>query len=202
MNPPGFGTEDIIERLYRFGPDLRSVIRRFNRLPEDEAVERMGSLYQYLGSVDPDEVSEKIEDLRRSYDRIPGIAKKIAGVEVADSKIRELFDNTELMIAALAARFYFDGKPKERQFESEEEHQEWIKNFRQYLERELNLILGIYPTIRNSGPIMKRLRKAMSEYGVGDFLDEVPGFYDMRSLRDKVMSIYDLFEERESGKYV
>ncbi|MBD3155128.1 MAG: hypothetical protein GF368_00550 [Candidatus Aenigmarchaeota archaeon] len=202
MSPSDFDMGSIIDGIYGLGPDLRTVVRRFNRLPEDEAIEKLGSLYQYLGSIDPDEVSEKIDELRRTYDRIPGIAKKIAGVEVADNNIREFFDNTELMIAALAARFYLNGKPKEKQFESEQEHQEWAQDFREYLERELYLILGIYPVLRNSGPIMKRLRKAMAEYGKEDFLDELPGFYDMRNLRDKIISIYDLFEEREFGKYV
>ena len=202
MSPVRFDQEELMGKLYDYGPTLRAVVIRFNELPDEEAAERMGSFYKYLRDIDPEEVSDSISKARSSYAKLPGIAKNIAGIgSNTDKKIKRLFDNTELMVVALATRFYTDNIPKKVEFRSEEEHQEWVQKFRQYLGEELSLIIGIYPDIRDSKPIMGRLRKRLKEYDRESLLDELPTVKDLEQSKNKIMSIYNLFEQRESDKY-
>lgn len=202
MSLPEIRTKDVIERLYKFGPTLRDVVQRFNQLPEQEVIKGIEGFYRYLGEVDPKIVSSRIEEMEMAYKRIPGIAKSIAGIsDVADRRIRELFTNTELMVSMLAARFYQDGKLKQRDFTSREEHQEWVRKFRGYLEEELKLLLEIYPKIRESGIIMGKVRGALKPYGREAFLDKLPSNDDMREMRAKILRVYDLFEKEQAAKY-
>jgi len=201
MALPEFDMKSTIEKLYGFDPDLRSAVRKFNRLPEED-ISRIEGIYRHLSGVNPKDVSRKIRELKDGYRKIPDIAKSIAGIsETADNRIKRLFDNTELMVAVLASRFYTDSRPKTREFESELEHQKWVAGFRRYLEAELDLVLMIYPRIRESGMIMKRLKNALKPYGRESFLEKLPTNDDLREAKSKIMRMYDLFEKRESGKY-
>jgi len=196
-----FDFKNIAEKIYLFGPNLRSVIRKFNDYPEDEVIGSISKLYVYISNMDYNRVIRDLRRFRENYRKIPGIAKSIAGIGGIDDKVEELFKNTELIIAALASRFYINEKRKEKEFETKEEYLVWVNEFYGYLERELELIINIYPSIKGSGIILKKLNNIFENYGIRGFFDKLPTREELEISKNKILRLYKNYQSRGLLKY-
>ncbi|MEM5793213.1 MAG: hypothetical protein QXY45_02540 [Candidatus Aenigmatarchaeota archaeon] len=193
---------EFIRKLYSLGPNLRHIIRRFNEYPDEEVAGFIGNLYSYASSIDdPMGILAKMDRLIASYENLSPIAKTVAGITGIDDDIHLLLENTRLLVSAVLSRFYIDGKRKDAEFGGREEHEQWMKNFRRYLETEFDVLLRVYPSISRNRMLLGRARGLLDRYGLGGLLDQLPSLGELTLASRKLIRSYLVFEGRQLKKY-